>query len=467
MLQRLGMSDPERRLRSYPHELSGGMAKRVLIAMALICDPELLIADEPGAGLDVTVQAQILEHFRSLIRDGGMSAIVITRDLGVVAHYCDQVCVLQAGRVVERSPNRQFFAGPRHRHSEELLAAFRQIAGPAEAADAPAARPIDRRAPLVEIRALRREFEIKWSKAPLVAVDGVSLELFAGETLALVGESGSGKTTVGRCLLRLIEPTAGQVWFEGRDITGLDATALRALRPQIQIVFQDPYNSLNPRRPVVASLTEPLRLWSALDRRARAERARELAALVGLDPNRHLTRYPHQLTSGQQQRVAIARAIALDPKLIVLDEVTSALDPNARAAIIKLLLRLQRESGFAYLFISHDLSVVRQISSRVLVMYLGRIVESGPTEQVFEQPRHPYTRALLGSVLWPDPAQRGRITVLEGEIPSPVNLPRGCYFASRCPLREPACLAQHPPLRELAARHAAACIVAARQDGAR
>jgi oligopeptide/dipeptide ABC transporter ATP-binding protein len=478
ILARLGINDPKRRVNSYPHELSGGMAKRVIIAMALTSYPKLLIADEPGAGLDVTIQAQILELIRKLIRQEGMSALLITRDLGVVAHYCDRVGVLQKGRLVELAEVEHFFKGPQHAYSKSLLQAFTY------SEIEPGNGGVDGASPrltqtlriddsnegsfsdnvLLRVVDLKKHFIIKDSTEPLVAVDGVSFEIRRGETLGLVGESGSGKTTVGRCILRLTDPTAGRILFEDAELTTLGPSELREVRPRIQMVFQDPYNSLNPRRLVRAIITEPLRLRGDKNRLDQLKRVVELAELVGLD-KQYLDRYPHQLTSGEQQRVAIARAIALNPELIVLDEVTSALDPNARASIINLLKRLQREFGFAYLFISHDLSVVKELSSRVMIMYLGRIVELGTAEEVFSNPHHPYARALINSVLWPDPAQRGRVTVLHGEVPSPIHLPVGCYFASRCPLREPACEESYPQFRSTTPGHFAACFVAQREYG--
>lgn len=478
MMARLGINDPERRADSYPHELSGGMSKRIIIAMALIYSPRFLIADEPGAGLDVTIQAQILELIKDLIRQERMSALLITRDLGVVAHYCDKVGVLQRGSLVELSEVHQFFREPRHAYSKALLQAFTYSENGEENGRAPAPSLHHEHAMqindsnqqgfpgnvLLRVIDLKKHFIIKDSPDPLIAVDGVSFEIREGETLGLVGESGSGKTTIGRCILRLVEPTEGRILFEGTELTALDQSELRNLRPRIQMVFQDPYNSLNPRRLVRSIIAEPLRVWANEIFSDHQKRVIELAELVGLG-KQYLDRYPHQLTSGEQQRVAIARAIALDPKLIVLDEVTSALDPNARASLINLLKRLQREFGFAYLFISHDLSVVKELSARVMIMYLGRIVELGTAEDVFSRPHHPYTRALINSVLWPNPSHRGRIVVLQGEVPSPIHLPAGCYFASRCPLREATCEESYPQFLPITQGHSAACFVAQREHG--
>ncbi len=471
MLERVGINDAARRARSYPHELSGGMAKRVVIAMGLICEPEFLIADEPAGGLDVTIQAQILEDVRRLIRSQGVSALLITRDLGVVAHYCDAVTVLDAGRLVEDSAVERFFARPANEHGQRLLDAFRYATRDSRGdslqlprAPAPVARPNAAGCPtILSVRDLSKVFNVQGGHR-IVAVDSVSFDLREGETVGLVGESGSGKTTLGRCILRLIEPTAGSVRLGETELTTLGERRLRRVRPLMQMVFQDPYNSLNPRRRVERVLDEPLRIWTPLSRVQRRRRVAELAEMVGLDPGRYLGRFPHEMTGGEQQRVAIARAIAVNPKLLVLDEVTSALDPNARASVIQLLKRLQAERGFSYLFISHDLTVVKALSQRVIVMYLGRVVEDGPAEYVFRHPRHPYTEALLGSVLWPEPAERGRISVLEGEIPSPIDLPRGCYFASRCRRQEAQCLGARPELVAIDdARRRVSCFVVQRE----
>jgi peptide/nickel transport system ATP-binding protein len=465
-LDRVGINDAERRARSYPHELSGGMAKRVIIAMAMICGAELLIADELSGGLDVTIQAQILEDVRRLIRSQGLSGLLVTRDLGVVAQYCDSVAVLDSGRIVEHSRVESFFSQPSF-HGARLLKVFRQTEDSSVEADRKTGKPSEsssgkRPKHILEVRGLRKAF-VDERGQQIVAVDDVSFDLAEGETLGLVGESGSGKTTLGRCVLRLIEPSGGNIKLGDTELTRLDEAALRQMRPSMQMVFQDPYNSLNPRRRVAPVLDEPLRNWTSLGRIERRRRAAELVEMVGLDPSQYLDRFPHEMTTGEQQRVAIARAIAVHPKLIVLDEVTSALDPAARAALIDLLRKLQAQHGFAYLFISHDLSVVKALSDRVLVMYLGRAVEQGRSHDVFRAPRHPYTEALIGSVLWPDPSTRGRISVLAGEVPSPINLPQGCYFESRCYRREGACVATRPELNPVTPDRSVSCLVVQRE----
>ena len=309
---------------------------------------------------------------------------------------------------------------------------------------------------LLSVNDLVKHFPVRGSKDVVQAVADVSFDISPGETLALVGESGSGKTTIGRCILRLVDPTNGQILFKGTDLLRLDQRSFRAVRPKIQMVFQEAYASLHPTMRVGRILAEPLQLWSGLKAGAQRARVAELLRLVDLDPD-HANSYPHQLSGGQQQQVGIARALANNPELIVLDECTSSLDPTARAQVIDLLIDLQNQLGISYLFISHDLTTVRYISKYVAVMYLGRIVEQGRTEDIFVRPRHPYTRALLGSVFEADPAKRHEVTVLRGEIPSPINLPTGCYFYSRCPIAKAECQRAFPPFEFIGDGHMVAC----------
>lgn len=425
MLRSLGMNDPERRALAYPHEISGGMAQRVLIAMALGSGPRLLVADEPTSGLDVTIQAQFLDEMWRNVRKVGSAAILMTQDLGIIANYCDRVVVLQNGRQVEDAPTRTFYASPRDSYSRSVLA-LRKEEPPAEAASSQ----------LLTIKSLSKTFPLRNSEKRVQAVTDVSFTIGRGETLGLVGESGSGKTTVGRCILRLVEPDAGEVRFGDVPVTGASLTALRALRRKLQVVFQDPYDSLDPRWTVADILAE------AMDTKPDRKRITELLSLVGLSADTARAK-PRALSAGSQQRVNIARAIAAEPELIVLDEPTSALTPLARVAIIRLLRDLQARLGVSYLFISHDLNTVQHMSHRVAVMYLGQIVELGTREQVFDKPMHPYSKALLGAHLVADPSRRRvdrqDIQALSGEIPSPIDLPRGCYLASRCPAAQPSC----------------------------
>lgn len=431
MLRSLGLNDPERRALAYPHEISGGMAQRVLIAMALGSGPRLLVADEPTSGLDVTIQAQFLDEMWRTVRKAGSAALLMTQDLGIIANYCDRVVVLQGGRRIEDAPTQSFYAAPRDSYSRSILA-LRKEEPPAEPPSSP----------LLTVKALRKTFPLRGSDKRVQAVDDVSFTIGRGETLGLVGESGSGKTTVGRCILRLAEPDSGEIRFGEASVTGAAAGAMRNLRRKLQVVFQDPFDSLDPRWTVADILAE------AMERKDRA-RITELLRLVGLGPEVAQAK-PRALSAGSQQRVNIARAIAVEPELIVLDEPTSALTPLARIAIIRLLRDIQARLGVSYLFISHDLNTVEHMSHRVAVMYLGQIVELGTREQIFRAPLHPYSKALLGAHLVADPARRrvdrADLETLSGEIPSPIDLPRGCYLASRCPVAQPSCRTQPQPL---------------------
>jgi oligopeptide/dipeptide ABC transporter ATP-binding protein len=312
---------------------------------------------------------------------------------------------------------------------------------------------------VLEVSNLVKEFPIKQTKRDVVhAASGVSFHIDRGETLGLVGESGSGKTTVGRCILRLIEPTSGSILFHGQDISRISQQDFGKLRPKMQMIFQDPYDSLDPRQTAADAIEEPLILWSKhLDQHERRRRIEELASTVKMTYSQ-LEQYPHQMSGGEQQRVGIAKAIATDPDLLVLDEPTSSLDPSAHAEIVDLLMQIQQSRGFSYLFISHDLMTIRHISHRVAIMYLSQIIEVGTTRQVFKEPQHPYSRSLLSAVLYPDPSKkRPRTYRLSGEIPSPIHLPRGCYLASRCPMVVPACRETPQRLVDLGAGHLVAC----------
>ncbi|MGY4905408.1 dipeptide ABC transporter ATP-binding protein [Streptomyces sp. 900116325] len=415
VLDRVGIPDAVRRSRSRPHEFSGGMRQRALIAMALACEPRLLIADEPTTALDVTVQAQILDLLHSLRRETGMGLLLVTHDVGVAAESVDEVLVMQSGREVERGPVAEVLGAPRQPYTRELLAAVPRVDAKrpepvpaARVADADDPRPdaaVSRVAqtgePLLEAIDLRREFGRGRSR--VTAVDGVSLTVHPGETLGIVGESGSGKTTLGRMLVRLLDPTAGRLHYRGTEIGSLSDKALRPHRRELQMVFQDPVASLNPRRSIGESVADPLRAAGALDDTRIRARVQELLERVGLDPDRY-DRYPHEFSGGQRQRVGIARALAADPKLIVCDEPVSALDVTTQAQVTALLAELQRELGLGLVFIAHDLAVVRQVSDRVAVMRQGRIVEQGTVDEVYGAPQDPYTRQLLAAVPALDPA---------------------------------------------------------------
>ncbi|MET8954849.1 dipeptide ABC transporter ATP-binding protein [Streptomyces sp. NPDC004393] len=387
VLDRVGIPDVVRRSRSRPHEFSGGMRQRALIAMALACEPELLIADEPTTALDVTVQAQILDLLHTLRQETGMGLLLVTHDVGVAAESVDEVLVMRHGRTVEHGPVAGVLGEPREEYTRELLGAVPRVDAPRVRGGAASDEVV------IEASGLRREFGR--GRGRFAAVDDVSLTVRRGETLGIVGESGSGKTTLGRMLVGLLEPTAGEVRHGGAVRSGAD--------PSVQMVFQDPVSSLNPRRSVGESIADPLRARGEKDELRIRGRVRELLRRVGLDET-HYDRYPHEFSGGQRQRVGIARALAADPRVIVCDEPVSALDVTTQAQVVALLGELQRELGLALVFVAHDLAVVRQVSDRVAVMRRGRIVEYGPADEVYDAPRDSYTRQLLAAVPALDPA---------------------------------------------------------------
>ncbi|BBU29262.1 ABC transporter ATP-binding protein [Burkholderia sp. THE68] len=440
----------------YPHQLSGGMRQRVMIAMALSCKPALLIADEPTTALDVTIQAQILQLVRGLQNEMNMGVIFITHDMGVVAEVADRVLVMYRGEKVEEAQSDALFHAPKHPYTKALLAAVPTL-GAMRGTDRPAKFPIlevervdlapdDASAlrpseavekeqqpavdetirPILRVRDLVTRFPVKSglfgrTTAAVHAVERVSFDLRPGETLALVGESGCGKSTTGRSLLRLVESQSGSIEFDGRDISKLEGHELQTLRRNIQFIFQDPFASLNPRLTVGFSVMEPLLVHGVASGKQAQARVDWLLEKVGLPPEA-AQRYPHEFSGGQRQRIAIARALALNPKVVIADESVSALDVSVRAQIVNLMLDLQRELGVAYLFISHDMAVVERVSHRVAVMYLGQIVEIGPRAAVFEAPRHPYTRKLMSAVPVADPSRRHAQRMLAAdEIPSPIR----------------------------------------------
>ena len=525
LLDAVGIPDPARRMREYPFQLSGGLKQRVMIALALACEPDLLIADEPTTALDVTIQAQVLDLLKALQVRMGMAILLITHDLGVVAGMAHRVAVMYAGEIVEQAPREEFFRSPRHPYSKKLfesvpgfaardrtLAAIRGSVPPltgtfrgcrfadrcdsawdlchsvvpawtelaagqgvrchlysetgvaggksgdaASAARSPAREPsslvprpssLSERPALLEVADLKVHFPIRkglfkrtvgWVKA----VDGVGLEIRRGRTLALVGESGCGKTTTGKGILQLIPVSGGSVRFEGVELTALDRGALRPRRRDFQIIFQDPYASLNPRMRVKDIVEEGMAALGVEGQKGRAARVDALLEQVGLTPSLK-TRYPHEFSGGQRQRIAIARALAVEPKLIVCDEPTSALDVSVQAQILNLLRDLQNRFGLAYLFITHNISVVEFLAHEVAVMYLGRVVERGTVEEVLRDPKHPYTRALLSAVPTLDPASKREVIRLKGDLPSPSLPPAGCHFHPRCPQAMELCRVRYP-----------------------
>ena len=432
ILERVRVPAARQRLHDYPHRFSGGMRQRVMIAMALACRPKLLIADEPTTALDVTVQADILELIKSLQDKEGMSVVFITHDMSVVAEIADRVVVMWKGKKVEEGAAADILTRPRHSYTQALIAAVPRLGSmkgepsprpfPEPEIGAEALHPIrdsnwrgghavrsDQR-PLLEVANLVTRFPVRSgifgrASARVHAVENVSFSLHAGETLALVGESGCGKSTTGRSILRLIEPSEGRVLFEGQDVRALDSESLRKLRRGMQMVFQDPFASLNPRKSIGQAIAEPIIVHGLARPRQARDRVADLLEKVGLTADM-ATRLPHEFSGGQRQRIAIARALALSPKLIVADEAVSALDVLVKARVINLLMRLQAELDLAFLFISHDIAVVERVSHRIAVMYLGEIVEIGPRAAIIENPHHPYTRKLMAAAPSPDPMRR-------------------------------------------------------------
>jgi peptide/nickel transport system ATP-binding protein len=533
LLDSVGIPDAERRAREYPFQMSGGMKQRVMIAGALACEPELLIADEPTTALDVTIQAQVLELLREIQAKSGMSVMLITHDLGVVSEMAHRVAVMYAGEIVETAPRAAFFARPAHPYSKKLFESVpgaggrnrelaiipgtvpplskafvgcrfadrcqfawarcseenpaaielgeghtvrchlydnrNQESGVRSQEKAPSAAsvqaPADRAAEsLLAVRDLKVYFPIRKGilqkvVAQVKAVDGVSLDIHSHRTLALVGESGCGKTTVGKGILQLIPVTGGQVMLGGVELTRLTQSELRPLRKDIQIVFQDPYSSLNPRMRVMEIIDEGMAaLQVGKSAQARQQRVDELLSQVGLLPEMKY-RYPHEFSGGQRQRIAIARALAVEPKVLICDEPTSALDVSVQAQILNLLRGLQTRLGLGYLFITHNMSVVEFLAHEVAVMYLGRIVERGSVDEVLHSPRHPYTRALLSAVPVIDQGGKRDVIRLAGDLPSPVNPPAGCHFNPRCPNAMPECKQRYPGSTALSPTHEVRCFL--------
>lgn len=457
MLELVRIPEAKQILKRYPHQLSGGMRQRVMIAMALSCKPSLLIADEPTTALDVTIQAQILQLIRQLQGEMGMAVIFITHDMGVVAEVADRVLVMYHGEAVEEGTCEQIFHNPRHPYTQSLLAAVPRLGSmrgtdepapfpllritdpeaeqlgtadmdetPASAPEPAAPAPSVSDGPVLSVDKLITRFDVEtgfWGKVKrrVHAVEQVSFNLYPGETLGLVGESGCGKSTIGRSLIGLETPRSGSIVFNGQELTQVSGPRLQKLRRNIQYVFQDPYAALDPRLTVGFSIMEPLLIHKVCSRQEAERRVGELLERVDLDPAMAV-RYPHEFSGGQRQRVCIARALAMNPEIIIADESVSALDVSVRAQIINLLLALQKEFRIAFLFISHDMAVIERVCHRVAVMYLGRIVELGSRRDVFENPLHPYTKRLMSAVPIPDPSRRTMShTLLTGEIPSPVR----------------------------------------------
>ena len=441
LLEAVGIPDPARRAQEFPFQLSGGMKQRAMIAMALAGDPKLLIADEPTTALDVTIQAQVLDLLKDLQHQRGMAMLLITHDLGVAARMADHVGVMNAGKLVEVAAKEAFFRAPSHPYSRRLFAAL------PENLEKPTAGPIASEASLLEVENLAVHFPIRRgllqrTVGHVRAVDGVSLKLGQGRTLAIVGESGCGKTTAGKAILQLIPPSAGKVRLDGRELAGLAAS-------DMQMVFQDPFGSLNPRLRIGDILAEGMRTL-----RVEGD-VGELLTQVGLEPGM-AARYPHEFSGGQRQRIAVARALAVNPRLLICDEPTSALDVSVQAQIITLLKDLQVRRGLAYLFITHNIAVVDYLAHEVAVMYLGRVVERGTIDEVLRDAKHPYTQALLAAVPKIDGVAGERLLV-PGDPPSPARPPPGCHFHPRCPRAMPACRERYPEQTALSGSHVLHC----------
>ncbi|BES72137.1 ABC transporter ATP-binding protein [Marinobacter nanhaiticus D15-8W] len=424
MMDAVKIPKVDERLSQYPHELSGGLRQRVMIAMAMLCSPKVLIADEPTTALDVTIQAQILELIRELQREYGTAVLMITHDMGVVAEMADNVVVMNRGIVEETAPVEKIFTAPNAAYTRKLLAAVPRL-GTAQPIEAKSSRPV-----VLEVENLRVHYPVRRKKLfepprEVVAVDNISFELHQGETLGIVGESGCGKSTTGRALMNMLD-FDGRVRVLGTDIHGLRGERLRQVRQDIQMIFQDPYAALNPRKNIEELVGEPLLIHGRGNTEQRREMVAQLLRQVGLPEADALTRYPHQFSGGQRQRICIARALALKPKIIVSDEPVSALDVSVQAQVLELLESLQQEHDLSYIFISHDMAVVERLCHRVAVMFAGRILEMGSREQVLGNPRHPYTQRLLSAV--PIPAldsKRDFASLLEQlETPDPIK-PKG------------------------------------------
>ncbi|BAK16477.1 ATPase component of various ABC-type transport systems, contain duplicated ATPase [Solibacillus silvestris StLB046] len=419
LLKLVGIKNSEERYNQYPHEFSGGMRQRVMIAMALACNPSLLIADEPTTALDVTIQAQILSLMKDMQQRFGTSIILITHDLGVVAGMCDRVVVMKEGEVVEQGTTEEIFANPQHPYTKRLLNALPKLHEPKQPKELPNLSPdLNINVPLVEVKNISKHFELAKGNV-LKAVNDLSFQIYPGETLGLVGESGSGKSTTGRTLLQLHEPTDGEVLYKGVPVSRLTKNELKSMRRHMQIIFQDPYSSLNPRKKILDIIGEALDVHKlSPSKEARRARVEELLELVGLKKE-HALRYPHEFSGGQRQRIGIARALAVEPQFIVCDEPLSALDVSIQKQVVDLLKDLQQRLGLTYLFIAHDLSMVKHISDRVAVMYGGKIVELAESEELYANPQHPYTKMLLDSIPIPDPAiekQKKRHVMTDEEL---------------------------------------------------
>jgi peptide/nickel transport system ATP-binding protein len=462
LLDAVGIPAAKQRIHHYPHQLSGGMRQRVMIAMAIAAKPDILIADEPTTALDVTIQAQILDLLQALQKSHDMAILLITHDFAVAAQVADNIGVMYAGEFVEQAPSETFFQAPTHAYSKKLFAALPRM--PSQASIAAEVQPATvSNVSNLNIQHLAIHFPLYkgWLKrqvGAVKAVDGVSLQLSSGKTLALVGESGCGKSTLAKGVMQLLPSTSGEIRFNDQVLANLRAGQLKQYRRDVQLIFQDPFSAMNPRMMVADIIAEGMRALGIIkDPKTCQQRIDELLTQVGLSPEMKY-RYPHEFSGGQRQRICIARALAVQPKVLICDEPTSALDVSVQAQILNLLQALQQGLGLAYLFISHDIAVVGQVADEIAVMYLGRIVEYGPTRQVLTQPKHPYTQALLSAVPKLDSRKQPRIQ-LSGELSSPLHPPSGCHFHPRCQHAMPICKQHYPHTTHLPAKQSVNCFL--------
>ncbi|MCI6646335.1 MAG: ABC transporter ATP-binding protein [Oscillospiraceae bacterium] len=454
LLAEVKLADADSIMSKYPHQLSGGQRQRVIIALALACGAEFLIADEPTRNLDVTIQASILKLLKEIQEKHGMTVLFIANNLSLVSAFCDRVGILYGGKIIEENTTRALIESPREEYTKVLLDAVRTESKKAE--------PSDSGEVLLKVEHLKKYFdindEIKHQKhLTLKAVDDVSFELKKGEVLGIVGESGCGKSTLVNTILNLFEPTDGKVYFEGEDVFAGAKKGDNAFKKNVQIVFQDPYWSLNPRWLIKDIVAEPLDVYEKLGEADRLKRVTELLEMVGI-PADACYKYPHEFSGGQRQRIAIARSLASNPKLVVLDEPTSSIDVFSQAQILDLIKDLRRRFQLTNILISHDLGVVHELANKIAIMYLGKIVEFGPAEEIFSHPRHPYTKALFDSI--PTLTTRGMegLKTLEGQIPSPINPPPGCAFHQRCAYACERCAREMPQPEDLGGGHMVSCL---------
>ena len=454
LLQEVKLADAESTMSKYPHQLSGGQRQRVIIALALACGAEFLIADEPTRNLDVTIQASILKLLKELQLKRGMTVLFIANNLSLVSAFCDRVGILYGGKIIEENTTARLISEPQQDYTKVLIQAVHT--------EGKKASVIESDEVLLKVEHLKKYFdindEIKHQKhLTLKAVDDVSFELKKGEVLGIVGESGCGKSTLVNTILDLFEPTEGKVFFEGKDVFAEAKKGDSAFKKNVQIVFQDPYWSLNPRWLIKDIVAEPIDVYEKLGEAARLKRVEQLLEMVGISPDA-CYKYPHEFSGGQRQRIAIARSLASNPKLVVLDEPTSSIDVFSQAQILSLIKELREKFQLTNILISHDLGVVHELANKIAIMYLGKIVEFGPAEDIFRHPRHPYTRALFDSI--PTLTSHGMegLRTLEGQIPSPINPPAGCAFHQRCPYATEACAKVAPQPLDLGGSHTVSCL---------